>query len=149
MKSYKIILFTPLRRRLLEVLEQRRPLLVLLDTGKHHLRPFDEFLGVREPLVHRLVVPRHAAPRHGAAEAEAWGRPGGTPEDAVEVRALLVRAAGLDRVALAASAFVLGVYARVVATPSARVLVSRSLRGTPLTARAEGKRLRRRGRAWS
>ena len=122
MKSYKIILFTPLRRRLLEVLEQRRPLLVLLDTGKHHLRPFDEFLGVREPLVHRLVVPRHAAPRHGAAEAEAWGRPGGTPEDAVEVRALLVRAAGLDRVALAAPAY------------DAR-MVSRSLRSLLSTAR--------------
>ena len=104
MKSYKIILFTPLRRRLLEVLEQRRPLLVLLDTGKHHLRPFDEFLGVREPLVHRLVVPRHAAPRHGAAEGEARRRAGRPPEDAVQVRALLVRAAGLDRVALAAPA---------------------------------------------
>ena len=105
MKSYRIILFTPLRRRLLEVLEQRRPLLVLLDTGKHHLRPFDEFLGVREPLVHRLVVPRHAAPGHGAAEAEARRRAGRAPEDAVEVRALLVRAAGLDRVALAAPAY--------------------------------------------
>ena len=81
MKSYKIILFTPLRRRLLEVLEQRRPLLVLLDAGEYHLRPFDEFLGVREPLVHRLVVPRHAAPGHRAAEPEAWGRPGGTPEN--------------------------------------------------------------------
>ena len=105
MKSYKIILFTPLRRRLLEVLEQRRPLLVLLDAGKHHLRALDEFLGVREPLVHRLVVPRHAAPRHGAAEGEARRRAGRAPEDAVQVRALLVRAAGLDRVALAAPAY--------------------------------------------
>ena len=83
MKSYKIILFTPLRRRLLEVLEERRPLLVLLDAGKHHLRPFDEFLGVREPLVHRLVVPRHAAPRDRAAEAEARRRAGRAPEDAM------------------------------------------------------------------
>ncbi len=126
MKSYKIILFTPLRRRLLEVLEERRPLLVLLDAGKHHLRAFDEFLRVREPLVHRLVVPRHAAPRHGAAEAEAWGRPGGTPEDAVEVRALLVRAAGLDRVALAAPARVRRLTAaasRAASTPSTRVSV--------------------------
>ena len=119
MKSYKIILFTPLRRRLLEVLEERRPLLVLLDACKHHLRALDEFLGVREPLVHRLVVPRHAAPGHGAAEPEAWGRPGGTPEDAVEVRALLVRAAGLDRVALAAPARV----RRLTAAPSTRVSV--------------------------
>ena len=105
MKSYKIILFTPLRRRLLEVLEQRRPLLVLLDAGEDHLRAFDEFLRVREPLVHRLVVPRHAAPRHGAAEGEARRRAGRAPEDAVQVRALLVRAAGLDRVALAAPAY--------------------------------------------
>ena len=104
MKSYKIILFTPLRRRLLEVLEERRPLLVLLDAGKHHLRALDEFLGVREPLVHGLVVPRHAASGHGAAEPEARRRAGRPPEDAVQVRALLVRAAGLDRVALAAPA---------------------------------------------
>ena len=104
MKSYKIILFTPLRRRLLEVLEERRPLLVLLDAGEDHLRAFNELLRVREPLVHRLVVPRHAAPRHGAAEGEARRRAGRAAEDAVQVRALLVRAAGLDRVALAAPA---------------------------------------------
>ena len=119
MKSYKIILFTPLRRRLLEVLEQRRPLLVLLDAGKHHLRALDEFLGVREPLVHRLVVPRLVAPGHGGADLVEWGGPGGTPEDAVEVRALLVRAAGLDRVALAAPARV----RRLTAAPSTRVSV--------------------------
>ena len=119
MKSYKIILFTPLRRRLLEVLEERRPLLVLLDAGEDHLRAFDEFLRVREPLVHRLVVPRHAAPGHGAAEAEARRRAGRAPEDAVQVRALLVRAAGLDRVALAAPARV----RRLTAAPSTRVSV--------------------------
>ena len=119
MKSYKIILFTPLRRRLLEVLEERRPLLVLLDAGKHHLRALDEFLGVREPLVHRLVVPRHAAPGHGAAEPEARRRAGRPPEDAVQIRALLVRAAGLDRVALAAPARV----RRLTAAPSTRVSV--------------------------
>ena len=119
MKSYKIILFTPLRRRLLEVLEQRRPLLVLLDAGEDHLRAFDEFLRVREPLVHRLVVPRHAAPRHGAAEGEARRRAGRAAEDAVQVRALLVRAAGLDRVALAAPARV----RRLTAAPSTRVSV--------------------------
>ena len=102
---YKIILFTPLRRRLLEVLEERRPLLVLLDAGEDHLRALDELLRVREPLVHRLVVPRHAAPRHGAAEGEARRRAGRAAEDAVQVRALLVRAAGLDRVALAAPAY--------------------------------------------
>ena len=112
MKSYKIILFTPLSRRLLEVLEQRRPLLVLLDAGEDHLRALDELLRVREPLVHRLVVPRHAAPRHGAAEGEARRRAGRAPEDAVQVRALLVRAAGLDRVALAAPARVRGYYRR-------------------------------------
>ena len=130
MKSYKIILFTPLRRRLLEVLEERRPLLVLLDAGKHHLRPFDEFLGVREPLVHRLVVPRHAAPGHGAAEAEARRRAGRAPEDAVEVRALLVRAAGLDRVALAAPARVRRLTAaasRAASTPSTRISACRRL----------------------
>ena len=122
MKSYKIILFTPLRRRLLEVLEQRRPLLVLLDAGEDHLRAFNELLRVREPLVHRLVVPRHAAPRHGAAEGEARRRAGRAAEDAVQVRALLVRAAGLDRVALAAPAY------------DAR-MVSRSLRSLLSTAR--------------
>ena len=126
MKSYKIILFTPLRRRLLEVLEERRPLLVLLDAGKHHLRALDEFLGVREPLVHRLVVPRHAAPGHGAAEPEARRRAGRPPEDAVQIRALLVRAAGLDRVALAAPARVRRLTAaasRAASTPSTRVSV--------------------------
>ena len=136
MKSYKIILFTPLRRRLLEVLEERRPLLVLLDAGEDHLRALDELLRVREPLVHRLVVPRHAAPRHGAAEGEARRRAGRAPEDAVQVRALLVRAAGLDRVALAAPARV-----RIYFT-----------RGAPLLSLAERlpyARLRRRGRAWS
>ena len=126
MKSYKIILFTPLRRRLLEVLEERRPLLVLLDAGEDHLRAFDEFLRVREPLVHRLVVPRHAAPRHGAAEGEARRRAGRAAEDAVQVRALLVRAAGLDRVALAAPARVRRLTAaasRAASTPSTRVSV--------------------------
>ena len=143
MKSYKIILFTPLRRRLLEVLEERRPLLVLLDTGKHHLRALDEFLGVREPLVHGLVVPRHAASGHGAAEPEARRRAGRPPEDAVQIRALLVRAAGLDRVALAAPARVRRLTAaasRAASTPSTRYQCVQK------TAR---KRLRRRGRAWS
>ena len=106
-----------LRRRLLEVLEQRRPLLVLLDAGEDHLRAFNELLRVREPLVHRLVVPRHAAPRHGAAEGEARRRAGRAAEDAVQVRALLVRAAGLDRVALAAPARVRRLYTRGLSIP--------------------------------
>ena len=144
MKSYKIILFTPLRRRLLEVLEERRPLLVLLDAGKHHLRALDEFLGVREPLVHRLVVPRHAAPGHGAAEPEARRRAGRPPEDAVQIRALLVRAAGLDRVALAAPAGVRSYGGVTLDAIDARIGLS--ICAAPLSVL---KRLRRRGRAWS
>ena len=100
MKSYKIILFTPLRRRLLEVLEQRRPLLVLLDTGKHHLRPFDEFLRYlqqttsesRAPINLHEVISRRRCGRAGSVER--WGTDTATPSsrrrvDGVEVDAAI------------------------------------------------------------
>ena len=75
MKSYKIILFTPLRRRLLEVLEERRPLLVLLDAGKHHLRALDEFLGFVSHL--SIVSSSHVTPLPDTAPLKP--KPGAVP----------------------------------------------------------------------
>lgn len=128
-----------LRRRLQEVLEERLPLLVLFDAREDHLRPLDELLGVREPLVHGVLIPGYAAARNRAGEREAVGRAGGPPEDPVQVRALLVRAARLDGVALAAPA--VGVLRRSML--AARVLISQFLRCSR-SARTVDTRARRR-----
>ena len=82
-------------------------------------RTLDKLLRHLQPGVHGLVVPGHVRILEGSGVVVALDLARLVPKNAVEVRALLVRAAGLDRVALAAPARV----RRLTAAPSTRVSV--------------------------
>merc|ERR550537_1844912 len=91
---------TPESARLLHVRDEVPALALLLHAGEDHLRPRDVLLRVDQVLEHVLVAPDDAAVLVRVAVAEARGLAARAAKDAVQVRALLHRAAVLDGVAL-------------------------------------------------
>ena len=88
--------------RVLEVRDELLALLGLLDAGKHHFGSFNILLRREQVVEERVLAPDDATVLVRVAERVAGRLAGLPPKDAVQVRALLVRAAGLDGVALTA-----------------------------------------------
>ena len=123
----------------LHVRNQIFALVLLLDAGEDHLGALDVLLRRKEVVEEGLVLPDDARILVGLRVRVAGGLAGLAAEEAVEVRALLVRAARLDGVALAAPA--VGVLRRSML--AARVLISQFLRCSR-SARTVDTRARRR-----